>query len=696
MTSKFSYAITIFLGAFLLFEVQPLIAKIILPWFGGAASVWIMCLLFFQFVLLLGYAYAHWLTLKLRAVMQARVHMALLAVSLLTLPIYPRVFWKPTSPDSPALHILLLLAATVGLPYFVLSATGPLLQRWYGRQSGGAPYAFYSLSNIGSMLALISYPVVVEPRVATRNQAMLWSAVYGVFAAICAAVALKAGQEVEEAKEREEVEENRDEVVAPEWQLQLLWVALAGCGSALLLSVTNHISQNVASVPFLWVVPLGLYLFSFILCFASYSLYSRGLFLRLLGIALGGMTYALSPAFSGLPPKVALPMFCGGLFVACMFCHGELARLRPDPQHLTSFYLMISLGGAIGSLLVAVVAPHVFTGFYELHVALGACAVLVVVVHARDPESPFSVRRLRPGGLVLAGLAVALIAGLGNDVKEDSQHARFAERNFYGVVRVVDGPPVKSADEKDDPAPRPEDMVRSLMNGTINHGTEFLATDRQRTPTTYYGAQSGIATAIQAAGKTGPLRVGVIGLGAGTTALYGRAGDRFTYYEINPLVIEVAKEQFSFLKNSAATIDIVEGDARLSLDSEPAQGFDVLAVDAFTGDSIPVHLLTREAFQLYFRQLKPQGVLAVHVSNQFLDLRPVIAAAAATMGKEAVLIHNGDDHPNGIYASNWMIVGDTKEFEGQGDVEGAGVIILPATKTRLWTDDFSNLFEAVK
>jgi hypothetical protein len=690
MTSKFSYALTIFLGAFLLFEVQPLIAKIILPWFGGAAAVWIICLLFFQFVLLFGYAYAHWLTSKFQAAMQARIHVALLAASLLTLPIYPRAFWKPTSPYRPALHILLLLGATVGLPYFLLSATSPLLQRWYAREKGGAPYGFYALSNVGSALALISYPVAVEPRIATRNQTLLWSVFYGLFAVICGALAFAPradaspdfGKTVESAR--------------PAPALQVLWVALAACGSALLLSATNHISQNVASVPFLWIAPLSLYLFSFILCFASYSLYSRGLFLRLLGIALGGMTYALSPSFSGLPPKVALPMFCGGLFVACMFCHGELARLRPDPRLLTSFYVMISVGGALGALLVAVVAPYVFTGFYEIHVALSACAILVLVVHARDQSSPFSLRRLQPGGLALAGLAVALIVGLANDVREDAQGARFAARNFYGVVRVADGPLIKHTDGKDDPPPGPEGMVRNLMNGTINHGTEFLAADRQRTPTTYYGAQSGIATAIRAAGKAGPLRVGVIGLGAGTTALYGRAGDRFTYYEINPLVIHVAERQFNFLKNSAAAINIVEGDARLSLEAEAPQRFDVLTVDAFTGDSIPVHLLTREAFELYFRQLKPQGVLAVHVSNQFLDLRPVIAAAAAKLGKEAVLVHNGDDRPNGIYASNWMLVGDPKGFEGQADIEGAGVIILPGTKTRLWTDDFSNLFEALK
>jgi SAM-dependent methyltransferase len=694
MTSKLSYGVTIFLGAFLLFEIEPLIAKRILPWFGGAAAVWTVCLLFFQIVLLSGYAYAHWLSTKLPRAAQPRVHAALLGASLLLLPVYPRDSWQPTGPQNPALHILVLLAATVGVPYFLLSSTSPLLQSWYARQHGGVPYRLYALSNVGSMLALLSYPVVVEPSLTTHHQAMGWSAMYGVFVVLCISVAFAWRGEVTSAG----VGQLTEESAKPDWTWQLLWVALAACGSALLLSVTNHICQNIASVPFLWIIPLSLYLFSFILAFSSHHLYPRGAFLRLLGVTLGGMAYALSPSFSQLPLKIAIPLFCSGLFVACMFCHGELARLKPDPAHLTSFYLMIAAGGALGALFVALIAPHIFSGFFELHVALGLCAILVVVVHAIDPDSAFSIRRLKAGGIAIAGLAIALIASLIVNVQADSAGAQLSVRNFYGVLRVIDGatPNVEIIRGNSVERQGEDPHYRSLVNGTINHGLQFFAESRRHWATTYYGSNSGVGVALEAAGKDGPLRVGVIGLGAGTTAVYGRTGDHFTYYEINPLVIRIAQQKFTFLKDSPAAIDIVEGDARLSLEREQPQGFDVLAVDAFSGDSIPVHLLTREAFELYFRHLKPEGVLAMHVSNSHLDLEPVVIDAAANLGKESVLIHNSDDHPKGVYSANWILVGNPRRFEGQGDIESKGVIRLPGAKNHMWTDEFSNLYQALK
>jgi SAM-dependent methyltransferase len=692
MTSKPSYGATIFLGAFLLFEIEPLIAKRILPWFGGAAAVWIVCLLFFQMVLLLGYAYAHWLTSSFGGKAQSRIHAVALGASLLLLPVYPRDSWQPSPTQNPTLHILLLLAATVGLPYFLLSATSPLLQAWYAQRHQTAPYRFYSLSNVGSMLALLSYPVAVEPWLTTHHQAISWSILYGLFAVLCAALALASKGE-NAAPQGDAVESRR-----PSRKMQLLWVALAACGSALLLSVTNHICQNIASVPFLWIIPLSLYLLSFILSFASHSWYARGIFLRLLGVALGGMAYALSPSFSQLPLKVSIPLFCAGLFFACMFCHGELARLKPDRQHLTSFYLMIAAGGALGALFVALVAPHIFSGFYELHVALGLCAVLVVIVYSIEPDNPFSLRERRPAGFAIAGLAMALIASLAVNAQGEASSAQLSVRNFYGVLRVVDGKTPNVAiikgnsveTEAEDP------HYRSLLNGTINHGLQFFAESRKRWPTTYYGPNSGVGIALQAVDKLGPVRLGVIGLGAGTTAVYGRAGDQFTYYEINPLVIKLAREQFTFLSDSPAQIKIVEGDARLSLERQAPANFDLLAVDAFSGDSIPVHLLTREAFQLYFRQLKPTGVLAVHISNTYLNLAPVVIDAAASLGKETILTQNDDDHPKGVYASNWILVGNPSGFEGQSEIEARGFRVSPGEKNRMWTDDFSNLFEALK
>ncbi len=690
MTSKFSYGLTIFVGAFLLFQIEPLIAKRILPWFGGVAAVWLVCLLFFQFVLLLGYAYAHWLTSRFRAGTQARIHVVGLVASLLLLPVYPRDSWKPSSPAHPALHILVLLAATLGFPYLLLSSTSPLLQKWYAQQHGGAPYRFYSLSNIGSFLALLSYPVAVEPWFTTRHQAVTWSIVYVGFAALCAVIAFAP---------RGNLLPTASQPLAPrpDWKLQILWVALAACGSALLLSVTNQICQNVASVPFLWILPLSLYLLSFIICFASHSLYPRGLFLRLLGVALGAMAYALTPAYSGLPLKIALSVFCVGLFVACMFCHGELARLKPDPQHLTGFYLMVALGGTLGAVFVALIAPQIFRGFYELQVAMGACAILVVVVHAIDSESRYSLRRLRPGGLILAGLAIALFVSLANSAYEDTAQSRFAARNFYGELRVVDSSaPNAGTGQGSSAVPESDASFRTLFNGTINHGAQFLSLNCRRWPTTYYGPDSGIGIALTAIGRAGPLRVGIVGLGAGSTAVYGRAGDRFTYYEINPLVIQVARSQFTFLADSPAAIDIVEGDARLSLEREPSQAFDILAVDAFSGDSIPVHLLTRQAFELYFRQLKPDGVLAVHISNQYLNLLPVVSGNGASLGKEAVLVQNSANREKGISAAKWILLGSSGNFEGRLEIESAGAIIVPASKKRIWTDDFSNLFQALK
>src|SRR5579871_4521825 len=379
LLSPFVYGIAIFLSAFLLFQVQPLIAKLILPWFGGAAAVWLVCLLFFQAALLTGYLYSYLLTRHISFGMQPRIHTALLALSLLALPILPKAAWKPTPGQNPALHIVIVLAVSVGIPFFMLATTSPLLQAWYAAaRANSSPYRLYAVSNIGSVLALLSYPVLFEPYVGTSRLAIAWSIGYGGFVILCGALALSQRKTASDLDEPAETS-----APMPSTADQLLWVALAASGSALLLAVTNHITQNVASVPFLWVLPLSLYLLSFILCFDVRGWYNRNLFLRLLGVALGGMSYALYPYFAGVPLKVLIPLNCLGLFLCCMVCQGELYRLRPHPSHLTRFYLMISLGGAIGAAFVAVIAPNIFHGFFELHVALGACAVLAVIVNVR-------------------------------------------------------------------------------------------------------------------------------------------------------------------------------------------------------------------------------------------------------------------------------------------------------------------------
>ena len=693
---RIAYGVAIFASAFLLFQVEPMIAKIILPWFGGSASVWMVCLLFFQVALLLGYLYAHLLTRTLASRTQRWIHAALLVASILAVRILPRDTWKPAGPEHPAMRILLLLCVTVGLPYFLLSTASPLLQTWYAQsRASTSPYRFYALSNAGSMLALASYPVFVEPFFSNSHQAFAWELAYGAVALLCGAIALffrGQGRTELTAETQRMQKESR-----PGWKLQTLWVALAACGSALLLAVTNHISQNIASVPFLWILPLTLYLLSFILCFDARGWYRREWFLRMLGIALGAMTYALEPSFAGLPWKVLILQYCVGLFVCCMFCHGELARLKPHPGHLTSFYLMVSLGGAIGAVFVSLLAPQIFSGYYELEVALGLCAVLVLVVHYREPKDGFFGGRW-DAGLVMVGLVAAVVVSLFVIAREQKDNTRLMVRNFYGVLRVIDEvePNVVLVQGKTAQRLDEDPRYRKLMNGTIDHGLQFLGEARRRQPTTYYGRGSGVGIALQAAGTQRSLHVGAIGLGIGTVAAYGRRGDDYKFYEINPLVVKVANQEFTFLRDSEAKIDVILGDARLSLEREPPQGFDVLVVDAFSGDSIPVHLLTREAFELYFRHLKPDGVLAVHVSNQYLDLQPVVAAAAKWLGKKAVVVNHEVNSTKGIYPTTWILVGDPDGFLGQSAIEKAGQVLSPSQQFQLWTDNYSSLWRVLK
>jgi len=700
------FGVAIFLSAFLLFEVQPMIAKMILPWFGGAASVWTVCLLFFQVTLLGGYAYAHFVSTRLSQRMQAAVHVALVAVSLAALPIIPSSAWKPQGAGDPAGRILLLLTLTVGLPYFVLATTSPLLQAWWSRensppfqnQSGWgtrkSPYRFYALSNAGSMLALLSYPVVVEPRVRTHTQAVGWSVAYVLAAILCAWIAVSVRGSAAAQPEEDSLAER------PRWNVQALWMTLAAIASALLLAITNHISQNIAAVPFLWVAPLSLYLLSFILCFDSPRWYRRSIFLRLLGVALGGLAYALSDQFGHAPLSVLPPMFCAFLFVCCMFCHGELARLKPDPKYLTGFYLMVSLGGALGAVFVALIAPRVFSSLTELPIAVGACAVVAVVVVARDPEGVFrpTQRRVHPIVVAIAVIATAIVVSLVLSSRDTYDYTRLKARNFYGLLRIYDKLASLSIDKIPDPVnlfDPPDPRFRELVNGTINHGLQFMTPSMRRFATTYYSTSSGVGVVLMQEGKRGPLRVGVIGLGAGTLAAYGRWGDYYRFYDINPLVIDVANHQFTFLRDSLAKIDIVPGDARLSLERESGDNFDILAVDAFSGDAIPVHLLTREAFELYFKQLKPGGVLAVHVSNRYLDLVPVVRGAAERLGKKALVISSGPDDDKEIFSATWVLV-SAQELPYQMELMKAGEVMVSEGPRVVWTDNYSSVWKLLK
>jgi SAM-dependent methyltransferase len=675
------YALTIVVSAFLLFQVQPVIAKIILPWFGGSAAVWTVCLLFFQMALLLGYLYAHALVRYLKPRTQMLVHAGLLLVSALALPVYPNASWKPLGGADPTLRILGLLAVTVGLPYFLLSTTGPLLQAWYARRFQGAmPYRLYALSNAGSMFALLSYPVLFEPVFTTHQQAWMWSVAYGVFVVLCLVTAIRSGN----AAAAEMVAEPQA-VEKPPVKRYLMWLLLPAVASLLLLAITNHLSQNVAAIPFLWVLPLSIYLLSFILCFEGSGWYRRNPYLQLLAVALGSMAYALSVDSTGsVPIKVMVPLFAMGLFTCCMVCHGELARLKPDPRYLTHFYLMIAAGGALGGLLVGLVAPHLFNAIYEMPLGLVACAVLVVWVLRQDAELKWFQRWRQPAPIVAAVLTVALAVFVGLQVRDSVRATREMVRNFYGALKVRDNGPATQLD-----------ATRTLTNGTINHGEQFLNPARRDWPTTYYGPETGVGLAIREKGKSGAIRVGVIGLGTGTLAAYGRLGDYYRFYEINPLVLRLAHTEFTFLPDCRAQVDVAMGDARLSLEREPPENFDVLAVDAFSSDSIPVHLLTLEAIKLYFRHLRPDGVLAVHISNRYLDLEPVLEGETRATGKMARVVDTDDDDTQDVFGATWVLMtAPASGFHGE-ELKNSTEIGSQRT-VRLWTDDYSNLFRILK
>jgi len=563
----------------------------------------------------------------------------------------------------------------------MLSTTGPLLQAWYARRfKGSMPYRLYALSNAGSMFALLSYPVLFEPMFTTHQQAGMWSVGYGLFVVLCAVTAIRSGN----AAAADLVAEVEDAVPKPSPKQYLMWLLLPAMASVLLLAITNHLSQNVAAIPFLWVLPLSIYLLTFILCFEGSGWYRRNPYLQLLAVALGSMAYTLKFDTTGsVSIKILVPLFAAGLFTCCMVCHGELARLKPDPRYLTHFYLMMSAGGALGGLLVGLVAPKVFNALYEMPLGLAACGILVVWVLRQDDEAEWF-RRL-PAMLLAVVLVLALTVFVGMQVRDMVRGARLLARNFYGGLRV-----------RDSGTPAELESTRTLTHGTINHGEEYLNPARRDLPTTYYGPNTGIGIAIRAKQKTGAaLRVGVIGLGTGTIAAYGRLGDYYRYYEINPLVLGLAHTEFFFLNDCKAKIDVAMGDARLSLEREGPENFDVLAVDAFSSDSIPVHLLTKEAMLLYFRHLRPDGILAVHISNRYLDLQPVLLGETRATGKIARVVDTDDDDTQDVFGATWvLIVSPESGFPPEVMAESAPV--RTQRYVRLWTDDYSNLFQILK
>jgi len=683
------FGVTILVSAFLLFQVQPLVSKAVLPWFGGCPAVWTTCMLFFQVVLFAGYVYAHLLQRWLAPRRQVAVHLAVV-VGALALPILPGTCWKPLDDSNPTWQILLLLAGTVGLPYFALSATSPLVQAWFsGAWPGRSPYRLYALSNFGSLAALLSYPFVFEPAFDLPMQSVLWSWAFVLYAALCAAILAGLWRCVSPVPK---AEETGGVSPSPTWLDRFRWLALPACASLMLLAATNHICQDVAAVPFLWVMPLSLYLLSFIICFEHERWYARRSWAAAVVFALMGVVvYDFFRQDYPLGLTLELILNCAALFFACMTCHGELARLKPSPRHLTEFYLMIAAGGALGGLFVAVVAPLVFSTYLEWQIAVVASALLAVGLLILPGRAG------RRGILCYAMLSPVAAAGLsyfffwGFDPVPPLDRAR----NFFGVVTVKeDFVTVKKAgDDSADAANEERIHEFLLVHGRITHGRQFADPAKRRWPTSYYGESSGVGKAIRCLQKSGPVRVGAIGLGIGTLASYARPGDEFCFYEINPEVVRMAKQHFTYLADCYGKYDIVLGDARLSLESEePPQKFDLLVLDAFSGDSIPTHLLTSEAFDIYQRHLAPGGVIAVHVSNKYLRLAPVVRRLAEHCGMGASRIYDNGDESRLLSPNDWVLATRNAAFlkANPSDPLDWGADNLPAS---LWTDQYSNLFQ---
>lgn len=652
-------------AAFLLFCVEPLVAKRILPWFGGAASVWSTCLVFYQLALLVGYAYAQLITARLRPRVQAGLHVALLIASLALLPIGPGTRWEQADSRHPVWLIFGMLAVSIGLPFALLSATTPLLQRWLADDDARpAPYALFALSNFASLAALLAYPLWIEPHLALPAQQIDWSSIYVVFVIVCGASAWFARAGVWHVPERIRM--------AADWPL---WFGLAACGSMLLLSVTNHLTANVATVPLLWVIPLAIYLLTFVVSFSPKPLYKRGFWIRVTVMALAALAYAIYDIRTIFAVEIALPIFLTGLFVLCLFCHGELSALRPGAEHLPHFYLAIAAGGAAGALFTGVIAPLLFNGVYELPVTLLVTAGVASVVVWKT--SAWTVR------LLWIGITVAMLVTLVANVRAYREDSVVLERSFYGALRVVQTPRVT------------EQQTRTLFNGTIKHGEEFLWPSLRNRPTTYYGPDSGIGILLRDC-YPGPKRVGVVGLGVGTVAAYGKAGDTFRFFEINPQVVNLAQGLFYFLQQSPAAISTEIGDGRLLLQRDQTGAYDVLALDAFSGDAVPVHLLTREALRLYIDRVKPSGTIAFHVSNLYLDLASVVGQLATEADWNAMLVRNHADPDAAIEAADWVIVTRNTSVLHNESLRVHQLPITSRAGKRPWTDNFSNLLELLR
>ncbi len=681
------YIITVLVSAFLLFQIQPMIAKVILPLFGGGAAIWTACLLFFQGMLLLGYAYAHGLAKLSNVKHQLIIHSLLLVLTLVALPYSISISEYRHLSSTPLYGILLILISTIGLPYFLLSATGPLVQRWQGLTGQNTlPYKLYSVSNIGSLVALISYPFIVEPWLALAQQSQLWSFAYVLLVA-CFLMLIFSLFKQHQQLTQNAYQENVSKTPLS-YTTRLLWLLLSSVGVMLLVSTTNAMTQNIPPMPFLWILPLCLYLITFIICFHSPKWYVRWYWLSffILSAFAAILMFFIGSQFDILSQTL---MYAFILFSACMLCHGELVHLKPSHDRLTQFYLFMALGGFLGSVFVSIIAEQIFVQFTEFPLAIAATLILFMGCIAIE-KRPLKVNKIViQGGL---SLTLVLIVTLFFQLQQQfNQHDVASARNFYGLIKVVD---VNKGNVNE----------RRLIDGTTSHGTQSLIPEQERVPKSYYRQGTGAALALEQLLPVGqsyePLNVGLIGLGAGTLAAYGKPLEYYHFYELNPAVNDFAHTYFSYIKQSQAVVSVSLGDGRALLQQEydeyGSQQYDVLVVDAFSGDAIPTHLLTQEAFTLYWQHLKHEGVLALHISNTHLDLKALTRTLAKTVNKQALYINtkatNADEND-----AEWVLITNNEQFLTNYAVKKQ-ITPWPSSsdKTLLWTDDYSNLLSVLK
>ena len=689
------YGTAVFASAFLLFLIEPIAAKEILPALGGSSAVWITCLVFFQGMLVLGYLYAHWLGGEsfakgaLKAA-PSSIHMLLLALAVVVavaqLGVHPNL---NDASRHPVTAIFLDLAWTIGLPFLLLACTSPLLQLWFARREGSAvPYRLFGLSNAGSLLALLLYPVAVEPYLTLGHQKLAWSIGFVVVAIlhavivrenkplprVCAEVAVETAAEVDgdvgampdSAVDRDNARTTR--------RAKWLWFLLPMVAAMQLSAVTRYISENIAAIPLLWILPLAAYLLSFIAAFDAPGLYRRAVIMRFLVVLLAALGYMLTKGDMSLPITINILFFLIEIFISCYFLHAETYALRSKgTSEVTLFYLLIACGGVAGSFFIGIASPLIFNANYDIAISFAAtAAAALVVIWSGGGVEAWPQRFL---WITATTLMFGLLILMFRSVK---YHTVLLTRNFYGSLRVR---------ESHDP---PEAVtVRSLQNGAVQHGTQWFAPQFRKNPTTYYSRNSGVGLVLEHccvtdSGAPRPKTVGVIGLGAGTLAAYGLPGDRFTFYEINPGVQPIARNLFTYIGDSSAQVKVLEGDARITLKNQPAQGYDVLVVDAFSGDAIPIHLLTREAIALYRRHLAPDGVILYHVSNQYLDLAPEVALLAVSQGMRAALIQSPPDD-QGALSSTWVLVTKDLAILSQPQIAEAARPIVRRWPLSSWT-----------